>query len=74
MFPVVKYFTGRNPPMGDLEGDPGAESDCEEVSLEASDELQGTGEEREEAIRALLTLGTVSAYVHFPLPPSSRDK
>lgn len=63
MFLVVKYFTCQN-----LASDPdvGAnlESDCDGDSLGVKNELLGEKGDTEEESRAVLTIGSFSAYVH----------
>ena len=58
---MVKYINDRNTPIYDLEGDANIESDCEDDSAGASDEML----EKEES-RAILIVGSFSAYVRLP--------
>jgi hypothetical protein len=70
--PVVKRLKGRNPPVSDLDGDVNVESDCEgDFPGVRSEPVEMKGE-GEEPIRAVLTIGSFSAYVHSPITPSSR--
>ena len=67
---MVKYFKGRKPSADDLGGGVTIESDCEA-------DLQGAENEspKEEKTRAVLTMGSFSAYVDFysTMPMVSRE-
>ena len=62
---MVKYLKGRNILINDLEGGVNVDSDCEGDSTEIGDGTSQTKEE-EEQVRAVLTTGSFSAYVHLP--------
>ena len=63
---MVTYLKGRNALINYLEGDVNADSDCEGDSRGAGNGASKTTEEGEEQVRAVLTIGSFSAYVHFP--------
>ena len=64
---MVKYFRDRNPFAGDS-GDFSVESDCEGDSLKVADGIPGVSELGETALpRAVLTIGSFSAYEYFRL-------
>ena len=56
----MKYLKGQNVFTDDLEVDINVDSDCEDDSTE-----EALKEEREEDSRAVLTVGSFSAYVCF---------
>ena len=66
---MVKYFKGRNIAVDDLGGDEIVESDCEGDSQETGNEPL-----EEERTRALLTVGSFSAYVGFHTIPLFPEK
>ena len=75
MFTVVKHVTGRNPRvMSDREGDVNVESDCEGDLLGVNDESLETKVDGEEPTRAVLTIGSFSAYVPPSTTLSSQEK
>ena len=65
---VVKYLIGLNTPMSDLRGDINVESDCDGEPWGLGEETQQTKRGKEEPIRAVLTIGSFSAYATFHLP------
>ena len=68
MPPVVKYCRDRDPVVGDPLGDVGVESDCEGDSPKVADGIPGVSELGETALpRAVLTVGSFSAYEYFRL-------
>ena len=69
MLPVVKYFKGRDPPVDDLGGGVIIESDCEVDSQGAEN-----GPLKEDKTRAVLTMGSFSAYVDFYYMRPSQEK
>jgi hypothetical protein len=66
---VVTNLRGRNTVINDLEGGINVDSDCEDESAGAS---EGTlkKEQDEEESRAVLIVGSFSAYVRFFAPSS----
>ena len=60
--------------MSDLEGDVNVESDCEGDLPGVQDESLKTKEDGEEPTRAVLKIGSLSAYVHPPITLSSQEK
>ena len=65
---MVKYLGGQNPFIGSPEGDVNVESDCEGDSPGLKGESPKVKEEKAEQIRAVLTTGSYSAYVHISGP------
>ena len=61
MPPVAKYLGEQDPFGGDPGGDVGTESDCE-------GDLPEVGAREEAQPRAVLTVGSFSAYVRLHLP------
>ena len=61
---VVKYIKGRNVFANDGEGDANVDSDCDNDSIGAGDEMSKE-EEKAEETRAVLTVGSFSACVNF---------
>ena len=70
MPPVVTYRKGRNHLTSDLEGDGNAESDCDGDPPGVNDKSQATNYGDDDETRAVLTIGSFSACVHFLLPRS----
>ena len=64
---MVKYFRDRNPFAGDSEGDVNVESDCEGDLSEVASDFPGVDWGEEAMPRAVLTVGSFSAYVHSHL-------
>jgi hypothetical protein len=71
---VVKYLSGGNALINDLEGDVNVESDCEGDSTGAEDGTLKAKEEEEEQVRAVLITGSFSACVRFLASASRRKK
>ena len=65
MSPVVKYFVDQNPFTGDL--DANVESDCEGDSSEVTNEFPEMERREEVLLRAVLTVGSLSACVYSHL-------
>ena len=65
---MAKYLREQDPFGGDHEEDDGTESDCEGDSPEVANGLQEVGPRDEAKPRAVLTVGSFSAYVCFHLP------
>ena len=65
MSPVVKYLGDRNPFTGDL--DANVESDCEGDSSEAMNGFPEIERREDVLLRAVLTVGSLSACVHSHL-------
>ena len=70
MSPVVKYLEDGKSIIKDLEGDINVESDCEGDSPEVTSEE----EKKEGGTRAVLIIGSFSAYVSFLPSPSCPEK
>ena len=63
---MVKYLGGRDTPISDLEGDLNVESDCEGGLTETGSETPKIkGGEGSEETRAVLIIGSFSAYARF---------
>ena len=73
---MVKHLDlkGQHPPINDLEGDINVESDCEGDLPEVRDEASETKEEKDEQPRAVLIVGSFSAYVGLPVLSPSGEK
>ena len=67
MSPVVKYLGDRNPFTGDPERDADVESDCEVDSSEVTNGFLEMERREEVLLRAVLTVGSLSAYVYSRL-------
>ena len=67
---VVRYLEGEETLIKDQEGDFNVESDCEGDSTGLTLEE----EKKEEGRRAVLIVGSFSAYVNFLLSPSCLEK
>ena len=67
MSPVVKYLGDRNPFTGDPEGDANVESDCEGDSSEVTNWFPKIEGREEVLLRAVLTVGSLSACVYSHL-------
>ena len=65
---MAKYLGERDPFGGVPEGDVGTESDCEGDSPEVANGLQEVRAREEAQLRAVLTVGSFSAYVCLHLP------
>ena len=68
MPPAAKYIREQDPFGGDPGWDVGTESDCDGDSPEDTNGLREVGARREAQPRAVLTVGSFSAYVCFHLP------
>ena len=67
MSPVVKYLGDQNPFIGDPEGDANVESDCEGDSSEVTNGFPKIEGREEVLLRAVLTVGSLSACVYSHL-------
>ena len=67
MSPVVKYLGDQNPFIGDPEGDADVESDCEGDSSEVTNGFSKIEGREEVLLRAVLTVGSLSACVYSHL-------
>ena len=65
---MAKYIGEQDPFGRDPEGDVGTESDCEADLPEVANGLQEVGAREEAQPRAVLTVGSFSAYVCLHLP------
>ena len=65
---MTKYLGEQDPSGGDPGGDVGTESDCEGDSPEVANGFQEVGEQEDVQPRAVLTVGSFSAYVCLHLP------
>ena len=68
MSQVVKCLGDHNPFASDSEGGVTVESDCEGDSPEGTNGLPGVEGGEEASSRAVLTVGSLSAYVYSRLP------
>ena len=66
---MAKCLGEQDPFEGDPGGDVGTESDCEDDSPEDANGLQEVGAREEAKLRAVLTVGSFSAYVSPPSVP-----
>ena len=73
MSPVVKYLGDQNPFTDDPEGDANIESDCEGDSSEVPNGFPEIEGREEVLLRAVLTVGSLSAFVysHFSIVSSA---
>lgn len=69
---MVNYLKGKNQPTSDLEDD--VESDCDGGPPGANNESQTIEGEEGEETRAVLTVGSFSACVHFFPPTLSQEE
>ena len=67
MSPVVEYLGDRNPFTDDPEGDANVESDCEGDSSEVTNGFLEIERREEVLLRAVLTVGSLSACVYSHL-------
>ena len=67
MPPVVTYRKGRNHLASDLEGGANVGSDCDGDLPGVNDKSQATKYSGDDETRAVLTIGSFSACVHFLL-------